>query len=108
VAYNEESCQVSLQLQALPFNGNHVKSNPSFTNDELAVVVIKSFPIEMEEFDGSLAAGPVPIFVSEKPEETAQALNSNPARAHKMCQVKKIATLVFLFNNKILMKNLKK
>jgi hypothetical protein len=87
VAYEEEAKALRLQLQALPYNGNHIKPNPSFANGELAVVVLASFPIDAEVFDGATAAGPVPIFVCGKPDEAIAALNSHPEHAHKICQV---------------------
>jgi hypothetical protein len=76
---------VELQLQALPYSGGHMKANPAFTQDELAVVVMASYDIEMEAFNGSLAAGPVPIFVSSKPEDALNSLQK-PEQAHRICQ----------------------
>jgi hypothetical protein len=77
--------EVVLQLQALPYSGNHIKSNPNFHQDELAVVVLASFPVDMNAFNGTLAAGPKPIFVSSKPEEALASLQS-AEYAHRICQ----------------------
>jgi hypothetical protein len=76
---------VVLQLQALPFSGGHVKANPGFMQDELAVIVLASFPVDMDAFDGSLAAGPKPIFCSSSPEAALNALKSQE-HAHRLCQ----------------------
>lgn len=74
-----------LQLQALPYSGAHIKANPAFTQDEIAVVVLATFEVDMDAFNGSLAAGPVPIFVSSKPED-ALSLLQKPEQAHRICQ----------------------
>jgi hypothetical protein len=66
--------QLNLQLQALPVNGNHIRAGPAFQQDDLSVVRLASYPVEGNTFDGDLAAGPVPIFFSNKPEETLKRL----------------------------------
>jgi hypothetical protein len=59
-----------LQLQGLPLNGDYLKTAPAFRQDDLSVVRLASYPVEGAFFDGELAAGPIPIFFSAKPEET--------------------------------------
>jgi hypothetical protein len=66
-----------LQLQALPVGGGHIKGDPSYNKDNLAVVVLASYPVTMEGFDGDLAAGPVPVLFSNKPEETMTKLTGH-------------------------------
>jgi hypothetical protein len=85
VAYAEDSSTVVLQLQALPYSGGHMKANPAFLQDELAVVVLAAFELEMDAFNGSVAAGPVPIFVSSAPEDALGGLE-RPEQAHRICQ----------------------
>jgi hypothetical protein len=75
-----------LQLQALPVTGEHIKGDPAFTADNLAVVILASFPLEVDMFDGDLAAGPVPQFFSSKPEETLAKISGKPQAAHTLCQ----------------------
>jgi hypothetical protein len=85
VAVSPEDNVVVLQLQGLPYSGNHIKSNPNFNQDELAVVILAAFPVDMEAFNGNITAGPKPIFVSSKPDEALAALRNNEY-AHRLCQ----------------------
>jgi hypothetical protein len=66
-----------LQLQALPVAGGCIKGDPAFSKDNLAVVVLASYPMEMDGFDGELAAGPVPVLFSCRPEDTLAKLTNN-------------------------------
>jgi hypothetical protein len=86
VAANVDGDKLLLQLQALPVSGEHIKGDPAFSADNLAVVVLASFPLEVDMFDGDLAAGPVPLFFSSKPEETLAKISSRPSAAHNLCQ----------------------
>jgi hypothetical protein len=85
IAYSDEIGAVVLQLQALPYSGNHIKANPAFLQDELAVVVLATFDIDMNAFNGAAAAGPVPVFVSSAPEDALASLQ-RPEHAHRICQ----------------------
>jgi hypothetical protein len=71
-----EDDQLQLQLQGLPHHGRHLKSVADYSNDDLAVIQLATYPIEGQVFDGDLAAGPVPIFFSSKPEDTLKRLKS--------------------------------
>jgi uncharacterized membrane protein len=81
-----------LQLQALPVGGGHIKGDPSYSKDNLAVVVLASYPVTMEGFDGDLAAGPVPILFSNKPEETMAKLTG-----HLQVQIVFLITIITTF-----------
>jgi hypothetical protein len=70
----------------LPCNGAALKANPAFQRDDLAVVVLTSFPVAATLFDGGRAAGPVPIFFTAQPAEALQKLKSLPSLAHQLCQ----------------------
>jgi hypothetical protein len=85
VAFSTEDNEVVLQLQALPYSGGHMRANPSFNQDELAVIIVASFALELDAFDGTLAAGPKPIFVSSNPDEAVSLLQNQEA-AHRLCQ----------------------
>jgi hypothetical protein len=61
---------IRLLLQALPYSGSFVKGNPAFFNDSTEAVLLQSFEVACCTFDGTLGAGPIPCFFSEKPEES--------------------------------------
>jgi hypothetical protein len=86
LAASEDGASIELQLQALPCNGSALKSNPAFQEDNLAVVVLTSFPVETNLFDGGRAAGPVPTLFSSNPADTVQRLKASPEMAHQLCQ----------------------
>jgi hypothetical protein len=86
IAASVDGDKLLLQLQALPVSGEHIKGDPAFAADNLAVVILASFPLEVDMFDGDLAAGPVPLFFSSKPEETLAKVTGRPQAAHNLCQ----------------------
>jgi hypothetical protein len=86
LAASEDGRAINLELQALPYSGATLKGNPAFSKDNLAVVILTSFPVSSESFDGGRAAGPIPVFFSANPGETLEKLKVSASLAHQLCQ----------------------
>jgi hypothetical protein len=52
LAADEDCRSICLQLQAIPCSGATLKANPAFSSDSLAVVVLTSYPVVANCFDG--------------------------------------------------------
>jgi hypothetical protein len=86
LAAAEGGSSLELHLQGLALNGNALQSTPALCKDNVATVLLAKFPVQVECFDGRKAAGPVPIFFSSNPIETAKELEDNVALAHAYIQ----------------------
>ena len=53
-----------------------------FYSDNLPTVLIKSWPLEADLFDGDLLAGPVPSLYSDDPDASLAAITSDPLKSH--------------------------
>jgi hypothetical protein len=53
-----------------------------FPRDNIAAIKIASWPLQANLFDGDVAAGPVPVFFAEDPDEAKEAMSSDPSKAH--------------------------
>ena len=70
-------CQ--LQLHSLPVPESVVSSKPLLRMDDVAVVVIKTWPIQCLVWDGlGGLSGPVPVIFTEQPEELRTTLSDEP------------------------------
>ena len=68
-----------LQLQSLPLPESSISSKPLLTMDDVAVVVLKVWPIRMAVWDGMRGlSGPAPILYAEQPEELRSLLSEEP------------------------------
>jgi len=77
VTGTDDSQQVRLELQCLPaqaklLNRAHLKGENS------VYMGMGAIPLRVELFDGQVARGPVPLFFSERPEDAAGYLETNP------------------------------
>ena len=69
----------NLQLQALPMPESSVSSKPLLNMDDVAVVVVKDWPIQIATWDGlNGVSGPVPVLYSEQPAELRTLLETKP------------------------------
>jgi hypothetical protein len=50
------------------------------------MLCINRYTVECDCFDGQLAAGPIPCFLTSDQDELASQLQGNPALAHAYCQ----------------------
>lgn len=71
---------LELQLQSLPLPEPFISTKPLLTADNVAVVVVKKWPISCPTFSGEKLWGPVPVIFSEQPEELRSVLDLDPAR----------------------------
>jgi len=70
---------LELQLQALPVPAAVVMAKPILRQDDIAVIMLKSWPITAECFDGNgHLGGPIPVIFTEQPEEMRTYLEENP------------------------------
>ena len=51
-------------------------------SDNLPTVLIKSWPLEADLFDGDLLAGPIPSLYSDDPDASLAGLTSDPLKSH--------------------------
>jgi len=65
---------VVLQLQSLPCSEAALASFPGFKKDNCPVLVLVSFPIYCDLWDGEVCAGPVPVIFSTDPEAAVSRL----------------------------------
>lgn len=72
VAEDQESLE--LQLQVLPMSVEILLGNPTLTQDNVPVMVVGRYDVEMDMFQDEIAVGPKPVFFSMSPESTANAL----------------------------------
>ena len=63
-----------------------IDANPDLRADEIMGVTVGEFRILYEKFDNMLAAGPVPTFFSERPEDTLAELKKSPEWAFQCLQ----------------------
>ncbi len=68
--------QLRLEIQGLPAAPTFIQKK-YFQGDNAVSVLLGSFPLNADMFDGSTAQGLVPIFFSAKPQEALHHLNSN-------------------------------
>ena len=61
---------LELQLQSLPVPAALVNAKPVLLQDDIAVNIVKTWPMVTEMFDGlNGLSGPVPVIFGEEPEE---------------------------------------
>ena len=53
-----------------------------YFSDNLPVVLLKTWPLEADLFDGDLLAGPVPSLYSEDPDSALMGLLGDPLKCH--------------------------
>ena len=51
-------------------------------SDNLPTVLIKSWPLEADLFDGDLLAGPIPSLYSNDPDASLAGITSDPLKSH--------------------------
>ena len=51
-------------------------------SDNLPTVLIKSWPLEADLFDGDLLAGPIPSLYSDDPDAILAGITSDPLKSH--------------------------
>jgi len=67
-----------LQLQGLPVPMSVVSSKPILRSDDIAVVVLASWPLAMEMWDGEDGLrGPVPVIYADQPEDIRSKIAAN-------------------------------
>jgi hypothetical protein len=66
-----------LEIQGLPAAPTFIQKK-YFQGDNAVSILLGSFPLNADMFDGSTALGLVPIFFSAKPQEALHHLNNNP------------------------------
>ena len=70
---------LELQLQSLPAPAAVVNAKPILRQDDIAVVVLQTWQIFSEVFDGMGGlAGPVPILFTIQPEELRSKVEADP------------------------------
>ena len=70
---------LELQLQALPLPAASINAKPMLLQDDIAVTVVKSWPISSDIFDGNNGlSGPVPVLFHEEPEELRSKIEKEP------------------------------
>jgi len=80
------STEVMLLAQALPCTTRVIEANPSLQTDQTRGILVGRFKIQYDQFDNKLAAGPIPTFFSNKPEQSMAMLNDSPEFAFKCLQ----------------------
>jgi len=80
------STEVMLLAQALPCTTSVIEANPSLQTDQTRGILVGRFKIQYDQFDNKLAAGPIPTFFSNKPEQSMAMLNDSPEFAFKCLQ----------------------
>ena len=69
---------LELQLQSLPLPASLVNSKPILQQDDIAVNIVKVWPMVSEVFDGlNGLSGPVPTLFAEEPEELRTVIESD-------------------------------
>ena len=66
-------------------------------SDNLPIILIKSWPLEVALFDREQLAGPVPSLYSKDPDTAQTAIKGNPLKAH--WDFNKIAKTVFMMES---------
>ena len=51
-------------------------------SNNLPTVLIKSWPLEADLFDGDLLAGPIPSLYSDDPDASLAGITSDPLKSH--------------------------
>ena len=70
---------LELQLQSLPAPAAVVNAKPMLRQDDIAVIVLKTWQIFSEVFDGMGGlAGPVPVLFTIQPEELRSKIDGDP------------------------------
>ena len=69
---------IELQLQSLPLPASLVNAKPLLLQDNIAVNVVKSWPMVADVFDGlNGLSGPVPTLFGEEPEELRTVIEAD-------------------------------
>jgi hypothetical protein len=87
LAAAEDSSELYLVLQALPCSAAGIKSSPVLQEDNVAAMELFRMAVAYNAFDGGIAAGPVPVFFSNAPEETANMVRVSVESTFKACQL---------------------
>ena len=70
---------VQLQLQVIPLPAATIAAKPQLLDDNVAVCVVRAWPITMAYFNGSKGLrGPVPRLFAEQPEELRSKIGRDP------------------------------
>ena len=71
--------KLELQLQSLPLPAALINSKPLLNQDDVAVNILRVWPISTELFDGEDGlSGPVPILFADQPEELRTIISADP------------------------------
>ena len=74
-----ESAFLELQLQVLPLPAATINAKPILLQDDIAVTIVKTWPIITEVFDGNNGLNePVPVLFHEEPEELRSKIEKEP------------------------------
>ena len=84
IAMDEEKAP-RFEIQGLPTASSNINKK-YFSGDNAVSVLLGSFPLNADFFDGSFASGFVPIFFSENPTAAQNFLNKNPDVAKEAIQ----------------------
>ena len=70
---------LELQLQSLPLPAATINAKPLLMQDDIAVNVVRTWPIAAEMFDGEKGlSGPVPVLFADQPEDLHSMLSRDP------------------------------
>jgi len=86
VAVNEGQ-KMELHIQAMPCPASRLQKL-QLTGDNVTTVLIGTFPLNADLFDGVSHAGPVPVFFTNDTNAARASLAANPANTH--AEIKKI------------------
>jgi len=84
IAMDEEKAP-RFEIQSLPSASSNINKK-YFSGDNAVSILLGSFPLNADLFDGSFASGFVPIFFSETPAAAQSFLNKNPDVAKEAIQ----------------------
>jgi len=68
IAASEDKTSLCLQLQGLPCSTDHLNSSPSMRRDNTPILILASFPVYSNMWDGVSCSGPIPVLFSSDPE----------------------------------------
>jgi hypothetical protein len=81
-----KDAEIQLIAQVLPCTLAVLAASRPLQSDFSMGMIVGSYPIEYDKFDGEKAAGPVPTFVSSEPDTALKQLKSSPEYAHRCLQ----------------------
>lgn len=79
-----DDCQLAVMLQSLPLPENSLMAKPPLRGDAPSIISVGSIKLACNMFDGTDAAGPVPILACAQDERLAVA--NDPAAMHRELQ----------------------